>query len=269
MGALRRRAVPAAAQAAGRMPRRARHHRGALPARQGRPGARRALQRGGEILQRLFAATRAATTTCASRTSPSTARTPRPRIPAATFRWPRCATRAARGRIGSVAPRFHGLPTNRSQRVDARGRLPGDRRALPGRWRRRRDPGAQLPGLPPERQPRRPRAGGDGIATVVMGCAKDIVEHVGVPRLLFSDFPLGNAAGRPRDPALAGASRSTSRCSVLETAPAPRTTVQSPLRWSDNPDWKLDYCNIERLSPRRSRAPRRVRQGEGCGEGGA
>jgi hypothetical protein len=25
--------------------------------------------------------------------------------------------------------------------------------------------------------------------------------------------------------------------------------VQSPLRWSDNPDWKLDYCNIERLSP--------------------
>ena len=35
---------------------------------------------------------------------------------------------------------------------------------------------------------------------------------------------------------------------VLETAPAPRTTVQSPLRWSDNADWKLDYCNIERLS---------------------
>jgi D-proline reductase (dithiol) PrdB len=25
--------------------------------------------------------------------------------------------------------------------------------------------------------------------------------------------------------------------------------VQSPLRWSANPDWKLDYCNIERLTP--------------------
>ena len=36
---------------------------------------------------------------------------------------------------------------------------------------------------------------------------------------------------------------------VLETAPAPRTTVQSPLRWSDNPDWKLDFSNIARLSP--------------------
>ncbi len=36
---------------------------------------------------------------------------------------------------------------------------------------------------------------------------------------------------------------------VLETAPAPRTTVQSPLRWSASPDWKLDFSNIARLSP--------------------
>jgi len=39
----------------------------------------------------------------------------------------------------------------------------------------------------------------NGIATVVMGCAKDIVEYCGVPRFLFSDFPLGNAAGRPKE----------------------------------------------------------------------
>jgi hypothetical protein len=25
--------------------------------------------------------------------------------------------------------------------------------------------------------------------------------------------------------------------------------VQSPLRWSAGADWKLDYCNIARLSP--------------------
>jgi hypothetical protein len=24
--------------------------------------------------------------------------------------------------------------------------------------------------------------------------------------------------------------------------------VHSPLRWSENADWKLDYCNPERLS---------------------
>ncbi len=39
----------------------------------------------------------------------------------------------------------------------------------------------------------------NGIATVVMGCAKDIVEHAAVPRFLFSDFPLGNGAGKPHD----------------------------------------------------------------------
>jgi hypothetical protein len=81
-----------------------------------------------------------------------------------------------------------------------------------------------------------------------MGCAKDIVEHVGVPRFLFSDFPLGNAAGRPKDSA-SQASTLELAFRVLETAPAPRTTVQSPQRWSANADWKLDYCNIERLTP--------------------
>src|SRR5437764_2501180 len=81
-----------------------------------------------------------------------------------------------------------------------------------------------------------------------MGCAKDIVEHVGVPRFLFSDFPLGNAAGRPKD-AVSQAFTLDLALSVLETAPAPRTTVQNPLRWSASPDWKLDYSNIERLTP--------------------
>ena len=32
-----------------------------------------------------------------------------------------------------------------------------------------------------------------------MGCAKDIIEHAAVPRFLFSDFPLGNSAGKPHD----------------------------------------------------------------------
>jgi D-proline reductase (dithiol) PrdB len=88
----------------------------------------------------------------------------------------------------------------------------------------------------------------NGVATVVMGCAKDIVEYCGVPRFLFSDFPLGNAAGRPRDPA-SQAFMLELALRVLESAPAARTTVQSPLRWAADPSWKLDYCNIERLSP--------------------
>jgi len=87
-----------------------------------------------------------------------------------------------------------------------------------------------------------------GIATVVMGCAKDIVEYCGVPRFLLSDFPLGNAAGRPRD-RQSQAFTLELALRLLESAPTARTTVQSPLRWSEDPSWKLDYSNIERLSP--------------------
>jgi hypothetical protein len=87
-----------------------------------------------------------------------------------------------------------------------------------------------------------------GIATVVMGSAKDIVEYVGVPRLLFSDFPLGNSAGRPHDETSQDLTLNLA-LKLLEAAPAPRTTVQSPLRWSASSEWKLDYCNIARLTP--------------------
>jgi D-proline reductase (dithiol) PrdB len=87
----------------------------------------------------------------------------------------------------------------------------------------------------------------NGIATLVMGCAKDIVEYCGVPRFLFSDFPLGNAAGRPNDPDSQALTLELA-LRVLESAPAARTTVQSPLRWGEDPSWKLDYCNIELLS---------------------
>jgi hypothetical protein len=88
----------------------------------------------------------------------------------------------------------------------------------------------------------------NGIPTVIMGCARDLVEYVGVPRFLFSDFPLGNAAGKPRDVASQDFTLELA-LRVLESAPGPRTTVQSPLRWSDEARWKLDFSNIEQMSP--------------------
>jgi hypothetical protein len=86
-----------------------------------------------------------------------------------------------------------------------------------------------------------------GISTVVMGCAKDIVEHAAVPRFLFSDFPLGNSAGKPHDSASQAFTLELA-LRVLETAPGPRTTVQSPLRWSADASWKRDYSNAAMLS---------------------
>jgi hypothetical protein len=88
----------------------------------------------------------------------------------------------------------------------------------------------------------------NGIATVIMGAAKDIVEHCGVPRFLFSDVPLGNSAGCPFDvESQAFTLEMTLR--VLESAPAARTTVQSPLCWRHDASWKLDYNNLEKMTP--------------------
>jgi hypothetical protein len=162
----------------------------------------------------------------------------------------------ASGRIGSLAPRFHGAPTNRSHRVT----LDVDSPEIVARCIEDAvDIAILVPNCPVCHQTASLAARmleENGIATVVMGCAKDIVEHVGVPRFLFSDFPLGNGAGRPHD-AASQAFTFDLALRVLEQAPAPRTTVQSPLRWSASADWKLDYCNIERLTPdeiRRRRA---------------
>lgn len=80
-----------------------------------------------------------------------------------------------------------------------------------------------------------------------MGCAKDIVEYVGAPRFLFSDFPLGNPGGRPHD---AESQHKTLRYALdlLEQAPGPMTTWQNPIRWSESHAWKADYSNVEKLS---------------------
>jgi hypothetical protein len=88
----------------------------------------------------------------------------------------------------------------------------------------------------------------NGIPTVIMGCAKDIVEHCGVPRFLFSDFPLGNSAGKPFD-VDSQAQTLELALRVLETAPGPRTTVQSPQRWNDDAKWKLDFNDLSKLTP--------------------
>jgi hypothetical protein len=153
----------------------------------------------------------------------------------------------ASGRVG-VAGRFHGAPTNRSQQHTVTVDCP---EILARCMEDEADAVVLVPNCPVCHQTvsliaRHLEA--NGIPTVVIGCAKDIVEHCGVPRFLFSDFPLGNSAGRPHDPRSQAFTLELA-LRVLESAPGPRTTVQSPLRWSEDADWKLDYCNHERLAP--------------------
>ena len=77
----------------------------------------------------------------------------------------------------------------------------------------------------------------NGIPTVVIATARDIVEQCGVPRLLFVDFPLGNPCGVPFDidmqSHILGAA-----LDLLESAETPRTTVVAPFTWPQGEQWK-------------------------------
>jgi D-proline reductase (dithiol) PrdB len=163
------------------------------------------------------------------------------------FPLPQLQRLAREARIGELAPRFFGAPTNRSHRVT----LETDAPEILARCRADKvDAAVLVPNCPVCHQTislvaRHLEA--NGISTVVMGCAKDIVEHAAVPRFLFSDFPLGNSAGKPHDPTSQAFTLELA-LRVLETAPGPQTTVQSPLRWSKDPSWKRDYNNVALLS---------------------
>jgi hypothetical protein len=172
------------------------------------------------------------------------------------FPLPELIASAREGRIGEVAPRFFGAPTNRSHRVT----IETDAAEILARCRADAvDAAVLVPNCPVCHQTvslvaRHLEA--NGISTVVMGCAKDIVEHAAVPRFVFSDFPLGNSAGKPFDVA---SQRLTLELAlrVLESAPGPQTTMQSPLRWREDAAWKRDYSNpamlnAEQLARRRA-----------------
>jgi D-proline reductase (dithiol) PrdB len=82
-----------------------------------------------------------------------------------------------------------------------------------------------------------------GIATVIVGSARDIVEQCGVPRFVFTDFPLGNPCGKPYDAAMQRSIVGYA-LDLLESAGAARTTVQTPFVWSADQSWRDDYMRI-------------------------
>lgn len=81
-----------------------------------------------------------------------------------------------------------------------------------------------------------------GIVTVVVGSARDIVEEVGVARFVFSDFPLGSPLGANGDEETQEATLRLA-LDLAATAVAPRTTVQSPARWSTDA-WRESFMHV-------------------------
>jgi hypothetical protein len=163
------------------------------------------------------------------------------------FPLPQLLKAQARGRIGEVAPRFFGAPTNRSHRVTIDTDAP---EILARCLTDAVDVAVLVPNCPVCHQTTALVARhleANGIPTVVMGAARDIIEHAAVPRFLFSDFPLGNSAGKPQDVESQALTLELA-LSLLESAVGARTTMQSPLRWSEDASWKLDYNNVAQMS---------------------
>lgn len=80
---------------------------------------------------------------------------------------------------------------------------------------------------------------------MIIGSAKDVVEHCGVPRFFFTDFPLGNPCGHPwrRDMQKVILRQALA---LIESAPGPRTTVQAPYSWKESdPDWRSRYGRVD------------------------
>ena len=70
-----------------------------------------------------------------------------------------------------------------------------------------------------------------------MGTARDIVEHCGVARFLFVDFPLGSPCGAPGDGDMQRRILAMA-LDLLESAEAPRSTVRADLQWPGGEAWK-------------------------------
>ena len=86
----------------------------------------------------------------------------------------------------------------------------------------------------------------EGICTVVIGSARDVVEECGVPRFLFVDFPLGNPCGKPWDVPMQKALIGEA-IDLLEKSWQPRTTLQAPFAWTaaENNLWRNRYMQVD------------------------
>ena len=101
----------------------------------------------------------------------------------------------------------------------------------------------------------------------MVGSARDVVEECGVARFVFTDFPLGNPVGKPWDAAMQAATVELA-LDLAESAVAPRTTIQTQFRWSEEDGWRDRYMQIQdRAALAKKGEARRRRQAQEKVEG--
>ena len=77
----------------------------------------------------------------------------------------------------------------------------------------------------------------NGIATLCVGSALDILEAGRPPRAVFVDYPLGHTAGKPFDEADQDAILRAA-LGAFDSLDSPGRVLVLPNRWSDSDDWQ-------------------------------
>ena len=77
---------------------------------------------------------------------------------------------------------------------------------------------------------------------MVLGSAYDIIEHCGVARFQFTDFPLGNPCGKPYDKQMQEDIVGRA-LHLFETARMPNTVSRSPHEWGTQ-SWRRRYLEV-------------------------
>ena len=83
----------------------------------------------------------------------------------------------------------------------------------------------------------------NGIITLIIGSAVDIIEYCGAPRYLHNDFPLGNPCGIPYDEAMQ-LEIMKQGLALIEKSKQARTIQYTSHRWKDD-TWREDYAAID------------------------
>lgn len=84
----------------------------------------------------------------------------------------------------------------------------------------------------------------NGIPTLIIGSARDIVDEIAVPRFAFTDLPLGNPVGPSGD---ADQQRRilTTALRFAESAVAPQSSLVIPVEWNGAADWRETYMSLD------------------------
>jgi D-proline reductase (dithiol) PrdB len=151
---------------------------------------------------------------------------------------------ARAGLFKGLTARFHGVPTEYSQRKT----IEEDAPEILARLRQDGADAAMLMPLCPVCHQTTSLVArhleANRIPTVIIGSALDVVEHCGVARFYFTDFPLGNPCGHPYERDMQR-EIVRSALALFATATAPRTTVKAPFAWKeDGAIWRARYGRV-------------------------